>query len=112
VNEFRKSKFWGNVTVGRHIAVDLQPDADFNQNGGRPSHSVLPLSDVELATIIEPTKAGVQEPWSGARGAPGPRREPTLNTFGRAERMLVGQYGAAPKEIETRHGPGAAKYAH
>jgi hypothetical protein len=105
--KIRKSEFRRHVTVGRHIAVDLQTDADFNQNGRRPSHGVLPLSDV-VPTNIGPTKSEPQVTFPAGvhacrakRGGPlispflcmgyGPDREPALNTSRRAERMALGK---------------------
>jgi hypothetical protein len=35
--------FGWHVTVCRHVAVDFETDANFNQNGHRPSHGVLLL---------------------------------------------------------------------
>ena len=36
-------EFWRHVAVGWHVAVDFETNADFNQNGCRPGHSVLPF---------------------------------------------------------------------
>jgi hypothetical protein len=36
-------KFRWDVAIRRHVAVDFEADADFNQNGRRPSHSDLPF---------------------------------------------------------------------
>jgi hypothetical protein len=34
-------ELWRHVTIGWHVAVDFKTDADFNQNGCRPSHSAF-----------------------------------------------------------------------
>jgi hypothetical protein len=44
-------EFWRHVAVGWHVTVDFETNADFNQNGCRPGHSVLLL---DLSKIIEP----------------------------------------------------------
>ena len=38
-----KLEFGRHVAVGWQVAVDFETDADFDQNGCRPGHSILPL---------------------------------------------------------------------
>jgi hypothetical protein len=41
-------EFRWHRAVGRHVAVNFEADADFNQYGCRPRHRVLPLFRFEL----------------------------------------------------------------
>jgi len=73
---FERSSLTGVLELGRHIAVrwhiavDLETDADFNQNGRRPGHTVLPLNPCE---IIEP-KNGTASSRAAAMRRGGSRR--------------------------------------
>jgi hypothetical protein len=61
-------ELWRHVTIGWHVAVDFKTDADFNQNGCRPSHSCPPFGSSSSGKIIEPknTKPQVSEQWMTA----------------------------------------------